>query len=126
MTPPSTTSGSRKGRSRSRAGPGLFLRLVVECLLGIRRRSHTVEIDPVLPPSLDGLTATVPLDGRALTVTFSVGPLGHGPTSVSLNDVPLLTTTLTNPYRRPGVSVDLDQLRAARRDEPGTLHVVTS
>jgi 1,2-beta-oligoglucan phosphorylase len=108
------------------SGPGLFLRLVVESLLGIRRRGHTLEVDPVLPPALDGLTARVPLDGRALTVTYSVGPHGHGPTSVSADGSALLTTALTNPYRRPGVSVDLDQVRAALRDEPGSLHVRTS
>jgi cellobiose phosphorylase len=105
------------------SGPGLFLRLVVESLLGIRRRGTTLEIDPVLPLALDGLTASVPLDGRALTVTYSVGPRGHGPTSVSLNGTSLATTALTNPYRSPGVSVDLDPVRAALRNEPATLHV---
>jgi cellobiose phosphorylase len=108
------------------SGPGLFLRLVVECLLGIRRRGDVLEIDPVLPTSLDGLTATVPLDGRPLNITYSVGPLGHGPRSVSLNGVRLLTTALTNPYRAPGVSVDLGEILAALGNEPGTLHVETS
>jgi cellobiose phosphorylase len=108
------------------SGPGLFLRLVVESLLGIRRRADTLEIDPVLPTSLGGLTATVPLDGLALTIGYSVGPHGHGPTSVSPNGKPLPTTALTNPYRRPGGSVDLDQVRVALRNEPGILHVETA
>jgi 1,2-beta-oligoglucan phosphorylase len=108
------------------SGPGLFLRLVVESLLGIRRRGDTLEIDPVLPPSLDGLTATVPLAGLPLTITYSVGQSGHGPTSVSLNGTPLATTGLRNPYRRPGVSVDLDQVLAVLRLEPATLHVETA
>ena len=37
------------------SGPGLFLRLVVEQLCGIRRRGSRVEIDPVLAGDLDGL-----------------------------------------------------------------------
>lgn len=30
------------------SGPGIFLRLVVECLLGVRRRADLLEIDPSL------------------------------------------------------------------------------
>ena len=108
------------------SGPGLFLRLVVETLLGVRRRGDVLELDPVLPASLDGLTATVPLDGGALHLTYAVGPAGCGPTSVLLDGVPLETAALTNPYRRPGVSVDLDLVRAALRDGGGDLRVVTA
>jgi hypothetical protein len=61
-----------------------------------------------------------------LNVTYSVGAQGFGPTTVTLDGIPLGTTTLTNPYRRPGVSVDLSQIRAALRDGRGTLHVETT
>ena len=108
------------------SGPGLFLRLVVETLLGIRRRGDLLEIDPVLPPTLDGLTATIPLDGHAITVRYAVGPRGHGPTSVTLNGTPLPTVALVNPYRRPGVGVNLDRIREALRDGVVTLAVETS
>jgi 1,2-beta-oligoglucan phosphorylase len=40
------------------SGPGIFLRLIVECLLGVRRRGDRLEIDPVLAPGLDRLQAT--------------------------------------------------------------------
>jgi cellobiose phosphorylase len=89
------------------SGPGLFLRLVVECLLGVRRRGDFLEIDPVLAPDLDGLRATVPLDGAALDLTFRVGPRGVGPVAVALNGVTLPMTTLSNPYRPAGVAIDM-------------------
>lgn len=108
------------------SGPGLFLRLVVESLLGIRRRGDVLEIDPVLPPGLDGLTATVPLDGLGLNLTYRLGPHGHGPTSMSLNGTLLRMTPLSNPYRRAGVSVDLAEVLTALADGPCTLHVETS
>ncbi|WP_407342877.1 GH36-type glycosyl hydrolase domain-containing protein [Pengzhenrongella phosphoraccumulans] len=108
------------------SGPGLFLRLVVETLLGVRRRGETLELDPVLPSSLDGLTATVPLDGRALHLTYTVGPSGCGPVSVLLDGVPLTTTALANPYRRHGVSVDLAAVRAALDAGGGALQVTTA
>ena len=74
------------------SGPGLFLRLVVECLLGVRRRGDLLEIDPVLAPDLDGLRATVPFGGAPLDLTFRVGPRGVGPLAVALNGVTLAMT----------------------------------
>ena len=94
------------------SGPGIFLRLVVECLLGVRRRGDLLEIDPVLAPALDGLQATVPLDGAPLDLTFRVGPRGVGPVALALNGVTLQTTPLANPYRPAGVAIDMALLRA--------------
>ena len=89
------------------SGPGIFLRLVVECLLGVRMRGDVLEIDPVLPPALDGLEATVPIGGMPLDLTFRVGPRGVGPVALSLNGVTVPTTPLSNPYRPAGVAIDM-------------------
>jgi len=94
------------------SGPGLFLRLVVECLLGIRRRGDLLEIDPVLAPALDGLRATVPLEGTALDLAFRVGSRGVGPVAVTLNGRTLAMTALSNPYRPAGVAIDMALFRA--------------
>ncbi len=94
------------------SGPGLFLRLVVESLLGVRRRGDRLEIDPVLAPALDGLEATVPISGRSVALTFRVGPRGVGPLSVALNGVMLQTSPLSNPYRPAGVAVDMARVEA--------------
>jgi len=93
------------------SGPGIFLRLVVECLLGVRRRGDVLEIDPVLAPALDGLQATVPVDGIPLDLTFRVGDRGVGPVSVVLNGVAFQTNPLSNPYRPAGVAIDMAQVR---------------
>ena len=66
------------------SGPGVLLRIVVQSVLGVRRRAGTVEIDPVLPSRLDGLTADVPLAGGLLRVRYRVGDRGHGPSGVRL------------------------------------------
>ncbi|NMM22353.1 MAG: cellobiose phosphorylase, partial [Phycicoccus sp.] len=95
------------------SGPGIFLRLVVECLLGVRRRGEVLEIDPVLAPALDGLQATVPVDGIPLDLTFRVGDRGVGPDSVVLNGVALQSSPLSNPYRAAGVAIDMVQVRSA-------------
>ena len=95
------------------SGPGIFLRLVVECLLGVRRRGDILEIDPVLAPALDRLQATVPFDGIALDLTFRVGARGVGPLSVALNGSALQSNPLSNPYRPAGVAIDMELVRAA-------------
>ncbi|MEP6752148.1 MAG: hypothetical protein ABI959_05335 [Candidatus Dormiibacterota bacterium] len=108
------------------SGPGIFLRLVVECLLGLRRRALILEVDPVLAPDLDGLRARVPVAGVPMDVTFRVGARGVGPLGVSLNGIRLGTAALSNPYRPAGVAVDMAQLRALLRPDRNTLAVEVS
>ena len=100
------------------SGPGLALRLVVERLLGLRRRGGRVEVDPVLPAGSDGLRATVRLVGRPAHVTYVVGPEGFGVRRVVGATGELALTPLDNPHRRPGVSVDTDDLRTALDADP--------
>jgi len=95
------------------SGPGIVLRLVVESMLGVRRRGDLLEIDPVLDPDLDRLQATVPIDGRPVDLTFRVGPRGVGPLDVVFNGVTMASAPLSNPYRRAGVAIDMALLRAA-------------
>ena len=92
------------------SGPGLFLRLVVENLLGIRRRGAVVEVDPVLPPSADGLVASVRLFGRQVEVHYRVGTGASGPTSVAVGDTQLDAYRLENPYRTGGLAVHSEDL----------------
>ena len=92
------------------SGPGLFLRLVVENLLGVRRHGSVVEIDPVLPTSADGLVASVRLFGRPVEVRFRVGAVGSGPTSVTVGDLGLDAYRLENPYRTGGLAVRSEDL----------------
>lgn len=97
------------------SGPGIFMRLVVECLLGVRRRGDLLEIDPVLAPALDRLQATVPLDGTSLDLSFRVGDRGVGPVAIALNGVMVQTTPLSNPYRPAGVAIDMALVTAGMK-----------
>ena len=64
------------------SGPGLFLQLLVQHLLGIRPHGAEVHIDPVLDPGLDGLVVQIPLLGVRRTLRYSVGAHGYGVVSV--------------------------------------------
>jgi len=89
------------------------LRLVVERLLGLRRRGGLVEVDPVMPTGCDGLRAAVRLVGRTAHVTYAVGPEGVGVRRVTGATGDLALTPLDNPHRRGGSAVRTDDLRAA-------------
>ena len=106
------------------SGPGVLLRIVVHSVLGIRRRAQTVEIDPVLPARLDGLTATVPLAGGLLRVRYRVGDRGYAPSAVRLGGHDLPAVRAANPYRLGGLVVALADLDAALQPDGDELEVV--
>ena len=105
------------------SGPGVLLRIVVHSVLGVRRRAGTVEIDPVLPSRLDGLTATVPVAGGLLRVRYRVGDRGHGPSVVRLGGRDLTSARTANPYRPGGLVIDLADLGAALRPDGDELEI---
>ena len=106
------------------SGPGVLLRIVVHSMLGVRRRAGQVEIDPVLPSRLDGLSATVPLAGALLRVRYRVGGPGHGPCAVRLGGHDLPAARSANPYRLGGLVIDLADLEQALRPGGDELEVI--
>jgi cellobiose phosphorylase len=111
------------------SGPGLVLRLVTEVLLGFRTRGDRIEVDPVLPPGSE-LVAHLPVGGRPAVVRFTAGALGHGVRRITVDGHDLPLGPLTNPYRRPGVSVTAAALtgaddRARQTDDPLEIAVET-
>ncbi|MCL3861237.1 cellobiose phosphorylase [Actinotalea sp. K2] len=105
------------------SGPGVLVRILTQSLLGVRRRGGQVEIDPVLPRALDGLTASVPLAGGHLRLRYRVGPGGSGVTSLRLGDRVLTGPRTANPYRAGGTVLDLADLAATLRGDAPELEV---
>ncbi|MEE9405697.1 MAG: amylo-alpha-1,6-glucosidase, partial [Algisphaera sp.] len=102
------------------SGPGIYVGLVVQHLLGLRRRFNELIVDPQMPASLDGLTATLTLAGVPVTATFqqtaapgltvnaqALTPLGQEP----------------NPYRTGGSRYDLQLFQAALQPKNNTIVV---
>jgi cellobiose phosphorylase len=92
------------------SGPGIALRLIHQCLLGLRRGKSVLSIDPVIPAALDGLQAEIELAGRTVRISYRVDRVGYGPTAVSLNGQPLPVTREANPYRMGGVEVPMAEV----------------
>ncbi len=92
------------------SGPGIFLRIVRSCLLGLRESFSDVVFDPVLPLGLDGLTATATLLGRPLELIYQVksGTSAH---TITVNGSRLAGLVHEkNPYRTGGLRVPIEQL----------------
>ena len=84
------------------SGPGLFLRLLTETLLGVRARADHVELDPVLDPGLDGLTVRIPLGDRRVRVTYRVREAGVGVCRVTASGVDVADHTAHQPLPGTG------------------------
>jgi 1,2-beta-oligoglucan phosphorylase len=98
------------------SGPGIMIGLVVGQFLGIRQEHATLIVDPVLPPRLHGLRATLMVAQHEVELLLHVGARGHGPVNVELNDRPLAFTRGANPYRTGAAEVPMPALHSALRD----------
>ena len=86
------------------SGPGLYLNKVRSCLLGLRECFGDVIFDPVLPRSLDGLTADTHLLGRPVHLVYTVRAGTHSPAAVRVNGTLLPGAQRDrNPYRAGGL-----------------------
>jgi cellobiose phosphorylase len=95
------------------SGPGIFVALIVSRLLGLRRELGNVIIDPVMPRSLDGLTASMKLLGRSATLKYVISEGTFSPKAVTVNGRPVEFTREGNKYREGGAVIRADQLLAA-------------
>ncbi len=108
------------------SGPGIYIGLVLRQWLGLRRHFDEFIIDPVLPTRLDGLRATLTLEGVDAAVTFRVGPRGYGASSVRVGDVELESLGReANPYREGGLRFGYDAFIDALRSSASGEVVVT-
>ena len=86
------------------SGPGLYLNKVRTCLLGLRESFGDVIFDPVLPRSLNGLTADTHLLGRPVHLVYTVRTGTHSPGAVRVNGTLLPGAQREpNPYRAGGL-----------------------
>jgi cellobiose phosphorylase len=93
------------------SGPGIWTRLMLQCFLGLRREQSLLVVDPVIPPSLDGLRVEMDWGGFLMEVTYRIKAAGCGPTGVNLNGGELPYTREANPYRPGAAEVPMAAVR---------------
>ncbi|PKN65985.1 MAG: hypothetical protein CVU57_07295 [Deltaproteobacteria bacterium HGW-Deltaproteobacteria-15] len=89
------------------SGAGIWTRLVLHCFLGLRREKSLLVIDPMIPPSLDGLRVEMEWENRKIEVTYHIRARGCGPMAVHLNSRELPFTRGQNPYRKGAAEIPM-------------------
>ncbi|HSR10632.1 MAG TPA: hypothetical protein VLS90_04245, partial [Thermodesulfobacteriota bacterium] len=105
------------------SGPGIWIRLLLECFLGLRPRKSFLMVDPVIPRSLDGLRIQTELEGVPVEVTYRIRARGCGPEAVCLNGADLPFRRTPNPYRAGGAEVPMAAVREILKKRGNSLLV---
>lgn len=106
------------------SGAGLSVRMIMQCFLGLHVETHSLVIDPVIPTSLDGLTATLCIDAHPIEVVYLTGTKGRGPTSIELNGKPLDFVRESNVYRAGGIRISKSSWEACLTRTDNRLTIV--
>ncbi|WP_353706914.1 hypothetical protein ABRQ22_12110 [Cellulosimicrobium sp. ES-005] len=106
------TVGVRGGWRVYSSGPGIYLRQLVQGVLGLTERSGSsgaLVVDPVLPAAADGLAVDLELAGRTRRVVYRVVEPGERVRVRAGSDLGTLADVTTTPragdYRERGVVV---------------------
>jgi 1,2-beta-oligoglucan phosphorylase len=89
------------------SGPGISVRLILCCFLGLRQEKSALVIDPAIPPSLDGLRVELEMAGHSFEVMYRVGSAGCGPAKVELDGAEICFTRGGNLYRTGAAEVPM-------------------
>ncbi len=90
------------------SGPGIYITLVISRLLGLRPEVGKVIIDPVIPHSMDGLSATIDFMDHAITFKYNVKHDNFSPKEISVNGNEIDFTLEENKYRKGGAVIPSD------------------
>ncbi|GAA4954545.1 hypothetical protein GCM10023314_30250 [Algibacter agarivorans] len=91
------------------SGPGIYMGLIVWHLLGLRTEFGKTIIDPVIPKSLDGLSASIEYKGFLLTLNFLVKEDEYHPKAIRINGKDITFSYEDNQYRKGGAVLDTEK-----------------
>ena len=94
------------------SGPGIYIGLVVSRLLGLRIEFGNVIIDPVMPDTLGGFTASMNFMDRPMTFHYSVKEGNFHPKSIIINGKAVNFAYEGNKYRLGGMIIPKGQFLA--------------
>lgn len=98
------------------SGPGIYINRLICDILGIRILQNCLCIDPVLPPSLDGLKFHYSVFGDSHVFIYHIGMEKEEPLRVVQNGRQLSARPVSGAYRAGGVLVDREAISAGCRE----------
>lgn len=105
------------------SGPGIFVSLVVNRLLGLRFRKKQLIIDPVLPFAFDGLEVVFHLLGKPTLIKYYVKKQTHSPNKIILNGRALAFATEKQTFRSGGAILAIEGLKPLLKDRDNLLEI---
>ncbi|MFO1101855.1 MAG: cellobiose phosphorylase [Methylocystis sp.] len=90
------------------SGPGVAVHLILCRLLGLTQEKSALVVDPVIPPSLDGLRIEVDLFDRPFEISYRIERIGCGLIGVNLNGADLPFARRANPYRLGAAEISIE------------------
>jgi cellobiose phosphorylase len=105
------------------SGPGIYVSMVVSRLIGLRLEFGNVVIDPVIPESMDGMSASFDLLGRHLTLKYKVSESNFSPKAITINGNPIPFTYQENKYRKGGAVIPVKQFLGLLDQSENTVEI---
>ena len=106
------------------SGPGIYIGLIVSRLLGLRAEFGNIIVDPVIPHSLDGLSASMDFMGHPATFIYAVKENNFGPKAISINGKTVKFAYEDNKYRRGGAVIPSSLFLAMLNKRENTVEVL--
>ncbi|MCJ8013839.1 cellobiose phosphorylase [Paenibacillus sp. KQZ6P-2] len=103
------------------SGPGIYMNQLISNALGIRQDQGGLVVDPVLPPSLDGMHFDFQYDG--INVTFVYHITGASVSRIVLNGRSLAVERMSNPYREGGLRISKEAFEEAMSSDTNVIDI---
>jgi len=106
------------------SGPGIYIGLILTRLLGLRVEAGCIIIDPVIPHSLDGLSASILFMGHPATFIYSVKEACFSPRSISVNGKSMVFRYEDNKYRKGGAVISSVEFLSILNKHENTIEIL--
>ncbi len=106
------------------SGPGIYITLVITRLLGLRQEHGKIIIDPVIPKSMVGFSASMDFMGHNVTFNYSMNEGTYCPKSISVNGNLIEFGYEENNYRRGGAVIEADRFQSLMNRKENIVDII--
>ncbi|TGM74616.1 cellobiose phosphorylase [Leptospira bouyouniensis] len=106
------------------SGPGIFLKLFYETLLGIQIQKNGIIFDPILPIDLNGLNIEADFFSTKFNLKYEVKSINGLIHSIKLNGKKISAKRMPHQYRTGGLKITKEQLLSEIKSEKNTLEIL--
>lgn len=92
------------------SGPGIYMNQLISNVLGIRVAADVLQLDPVLPAELDGMSFRFAVAGRSVRILYSLSRSGGEIRRVAVNGEEAPFGRIAGSYRSTGAELPLTEL----------------